>query len=171
MQRFIGLALAAFVLAACLPFPLENPFSTEQPQQNPCSMVWATEDRPDIAQKVQDGLTAAGYAPLSVSAGVFGEACYSNGRRTSGVGELETTVTIEMAVADVHDQEQLGDLAAGIADVLLSLDIPGARKKIKLSFITPDRRKDLFFDLSDVRNIRQQGVHGAAFLAAIGGSK
>lgn len=171
MQRFIGLALAAFVLAACLPFPVDAPPSNGQSQQNPCAMVWATEERPDIAQRVQDGLTAAGYAPLSVSAGVFGEACYSNGQQTSGVGALETTVTIGMAVADVHDQEQLGDLAAGIADVLLSLDIPGARKKIDLSFITPDSRGRLFFDLSDARNLRWQGVHGAAFLEAIGGLK
>ncbi len=107
----------------------------------------------------------------AVSAGVFGEACSSNGQQTSGGGELETTVTVGMAVADVHDQEQLGDLAAGIADVLLSLDIPGARKKIDLSFITPDSRGKLFFDLSNARNLRRQGVHGAAFLEAIGGLK
>lgn len=170
MQRAIGLALTAFVLAACLPFPLDGPPSNGQTQQNPCAMVWATEARPDIAQRVQNGLTTAGYAPLSVGASVFGEACYSGGQQTSGVGELETTVTIGMAVADANDQEQMGDLAAGIVDVLISLDIPGARKKINLSFVTPDSRRDLVFDLSDARNVRQQGVHGAAFLIAIGGS-
>lgn len=74
-----------------------------------------------------------------------------------------------MVIADVNDLEQLGGLSDGIADVLLLRKIPGARKKVNLSCITSDRRRDLFFDLSDVQNVRQQGVHGAAFLEAIGG--
>jgi hypothetical protein len=97
--------------------PLITPATTDvTPTFAGCAYVWASHELPDVSDLVQAAFKAAGLDATG-SANAYGEDCvYEDGTRTFSA--METDFRVKLAVADVKDQQELGNSVSAVMNVL-----------------------------------------------------
>ncbi len=167
MRKFISIILPVLLLAACN-FPHLTPaWGISPANSQKCSYKWATQPLPDLTEKVQAAVNAAGMRDVHATAEVYGENCIdSQTNQPVSFNALETDFHITAYVVDLTDKDELGDLLQKvlvILDVFPTGKIPGPQPgNINISFQTSSDRLNLMFTVTAERSARLQGLQGAA---------
>jgi hypothetical protein len=172
MRKIIAILLPVLILAACdLPRSAPKigvPPATEAPSQ-PCAFNWATQPLPELSKQVQEAMEAAGLTNITVRAEAYGETCTSGQpSQTPSFGALETDFHITVKVLDLTHKEDLGILLEKILVVLDAFpigEIPGPQPGyVGISFQADGEELNLWFQSTDGKTARDQGLKGAALL-------
>jgi len=94
--------------------------STEiTPTSGNCAYVWASQELPNLSQKVYQALQAVD-PNITGNAYAYGENCvYSDGHSTFGA--METDFRVKISVQDLKDENALGDWIARVMGVITNL--------------------------------------------------
>ena len=179
---FLVLIIAALALSACRG-PGEQAALTETPtatltappagqqELTPCAFTWATQSLPEVSQQVQSSLEAAGLSPTAVRAEAYGENCVEADGTIRSFSAMETDFHLQLSVADLSDQQALGDL---LEKVLVVIDqfppgkVPGPQTGyIGVEFSAGQDTLNLWFTARAGQSARTQGLHGADLVAAL----
>lgn len=111
--------------AALLQGKLSAPVATETPAEAPtqayegCAYVWASQAAPDLSETFS-ALVKELDSRAQARASFFGEDCvYADGRREFHA--METDFYVRLPVADLTDEEAMGNWMARVLPVVLSL--------------------------------------------------
>jgi len=107
--------------------------STAQPsptatyeQHEFCSWAWATRPAPELAQRVQTNINAAGIANVSVTATIYGEDCRSSVTgEVLHFGEMFTQFSIEIVVEQGVDTSTYDATVRSVINSIPRSEIPG----------------------------------------------
>ncbi|MEW5940804.1 MAG: hypothetical protein AB1750_14135 [Chloroflexota bacterium] len=136
---------------------------------DPCYYTWAYEPLPEISAEFQDALQAV-IPNAEGRAQAYGEKCVKKDH-TSTFSAMETDFNVTLPVPDLTDDEAIGQLVEQVlevADQFAPPRVPGPNDGIVTFFVTsgPDNR--IFrVTIPRGRELREQGLHGAALLQAI----
>jgi hypothetical protein len=121
--------------------------STNTPDVTPtyegCYYVWASQDMPELSQKLQDSLRLLG-PNVTGGAYAFGEDCvYGDGRRTFGA--METDFRVEVKVKNLKDEQALGTWIFKVMQVIEQLppeELPGGQPgRVEFTFAVSDTER------------------------------
>jgi hypothetical protein len=167
---FFCLLLTACNLPASTPNQATAP-ATEPPDQ-PCAFQWATRSLPELSDRVQQAVQAAGLEGVTGHAEAYGEACSTgNPKLTPSFGAMETDYRFTLKVASLDDRDALGERLERILAILDGFPVgttPGPQPGyVGVSFVAPQDTLNLWFRRVDSQNALAQGLHGAALLDAL----
>ena len=151
------------------PEVLDGATDTAIPQPEPCGYQWAYQDLPELTAEFDDAIKSLN-PEASGRAQAFGENCVqADGDSTFGA--METDFYVILSVADLNDNEALGNL---IAQVLPALEhfatgsVPGPKDGfIEFTFRVGEDQRVLRVPLPLGREVREKGISGAELIAAV----
>ena len=118
MHLTVATLFLVLLMAACT-VPYSTPATQTAPtnSQN-CAYVWATQPLPDLTEKVQAAINAAGLAGVNATAEAFGENCIDpQTNKTRSFATMETDFHITAKVTDLTNTDNLGKLLEKILPV------------------------------------------------------
>jgi hypothetical protein len=170
MRKIIAILLPVLILAACnlprhTPYPGVTP-ATDKSANQPCYFNWATQPLPELSEKIQDAINAAGLRGVLATAEAYGEDCYdSQTNKPVSFGALETDFHITAKVTNLTNKDDLGN---SLEKILVVLDafpigkIPGPQPGyINVSFQTGSDELNIMFTVTAGTTARALGLHGA----------
>jgi hypothetical protein len=127
----------------------EAPFAafteTATATYEPCAYMWASHDDLNLSPKIDEAVRAI-ESTASASAKRFGEDCvYADGHSTFGT--METDFYIYFPAEDLSKEENLGDLARQVMDIIIALpedDVQGNKGFVEFSFGKTDTEQIVF---------------------------
>jgi hypothetical protein len=135
----------------------------------PCAYAWAYQEAPGVPERARQALEAAGLAPTSVAAQVFGENCVGADGAVRQFLTMGTTVTAELPVADLADQAALGELVATVTAALSGMgETPGGELEARLIFSAGGETRALQYAIRIAQQHIEAGSSGAELLALLG---
>ena len=167
MHRTVATLVLVLLMAACT-VPYSTPATRTAPT-NPqnCAYVWATQSLPDLTEKVQSAINAAGLAGVNATAEAYGENCIDpQTNLPRSFATLETDFHITAQASDLANTDKLGELLEKILSVLDGFPvgkIPGPQPGIiNISFRAGEAESNLSFTGAAGKSARKLGLHGAA---------
>jgi hypothetical protein len=126
------------------------------PTSDNCAFVWASQELPDLSQKVAQALQAVD-PNITGSAYAYGENCvYGDGHSTFGA--METDFRVKITVQDIKDENSLGNWIARGMDVITKLppdQLSGPQPgRVEFAF-TKSESEILYLNVS-IANYRKQ---------------
>ena len=113
MKR-LTLSLCLILLIGCSPAPTATP-----PTAEPCGYMWASQNLTNLTLDLQDAIQNV-QPEAQAYAFAFGEDCvYTDGRRTFTA--METDFNVTLPVADLTDEDALGEWITKTMQVIESL--------------------------------------------------
>jgi hypothetical protein len=167
MRQTVAMLCSVLLLAACSgPQPVPVTRIATANSQN-CSYSWATQALPDLTEKVQSAINAAGLKGASATAVAYGENCIDpQTNKTLGFATMETDFYITVQVADLTNKENLGGTLERILSILDAFPVgkvPGPQPGyIAISFQAGKDESNLSFTVLAGKSARLLGLHGAA---------
>ena len=169
--------LLALLLAACTDLPISQqpgitPATGTPAASGNCSFNWATQPLPDLTEKVQASIKAAGLRDVSVVAEAYGENCYdSNTNQPVSFAALETDFHISIKVDDLKDKTSLGNLLDKVLVIMDAFPVgktPGPQPGlINVSFQSGSNELNLSFPVTLGKTAREKGLQGAELLETL----
>jgi hypothetical protein len=169
MHKTFAVLFSVLLLAACgVPPSIPGSLTAPANSQN-CAYVWNTQPLPDLTEKVQSAIDAAGLSDVKANAQAYGEDCIDpQTNKPSGFATMETDFRITAQVADITDFDNMGGLLEKVLFVLDAFPlgkIPGPQPGyINISFQSGKSELNLSFTAAAGKSARQQGLHGAALV-------
>ena len=169
MRQFFAILLSVLILAACtVPQSIPDTPTVSANSQN-CIYAWATQPLPELSEKVQAAISAAGLTGVNANVEAYGENCIdSQTNRSVRFSTLETDFYIIVKVANLTDEDNMGNFLEKILVVLDTFPagkIPGPQPgNIAVSFRTGSDELNLLFTVSAGKSARLQGLRGAKLL-------
>ena len=179
--KTICLAGLCLVLTACSPStePLTptafvTPTPTAALAPTDCIWNWNTRPLDDLSRQVQTALESVDVTGATASAVAFGEDCIDpHSGEVKRFATMETDFHFTLPTSDLEDLDELGHLAETVLEVLDSFpteSTPGPQPGyVGLTFVADGETLHLWFKVTRADEARQQGLHGAALLEALGG--
>lgn len=133
------------------------------PTSESCAYVWASQELPDLSQKVYNALQAVD-TNLTGNAYAYGENCvYADGHNTFAA--METDFRVKVSVSDLKDEKALGDWIANAMGAIMKLptdDVPGPQPgRVEFDF-SKSETENLFLNISIARYQKlAPGISGA----------
>jgi hypothetical protein len=137
----------------------------------PCYFNWAYQDLPEVSQQFEAVLRAAlGDALVRATAGAYGENCYAyDTNQVVYFAAMETDYYVTLAVANINDDEALGNLVMLIFPALEQFPVgstPGGNPGIiNLIIQSGEQTRYLNFPRKQIEAL--QGLTGAALITAL----
>lgn len=180
MRRIIIFLIIICSLAACN-FPNRAIEPTQTPDAGmPCAFNWASQALPELSERVQAAIQAAGLKGVNARMEAFGENCYdANTNKVVSFAVMETDFHVTATVRDLNNKDDLGNLLEKILVVLDDFPvgkIPGPQPGyINISFQSSSQptgqsaagELNIMFLVPAGKSARAQGFHGAALLEAL----
>jgi hypothetical protein len=150
--------------------PVGSPTSTET--NAPCGYMWATQPLPELTDMVQQALLATGLKDINGRAEAYGENCMdAKTGKARSFATMETDFRISLSVADLTDQQALGQVVEQILAVIDRFpvgQVPGPQPGyIGINFTAAGDRLNLWFRRTESDAARQKGLKGTDLLAAL----
>jgi len=169
MRKTFVVLFSVLLLTACsvdrsIPGSRTSPANSQN-----CAYVWDTQPLPDLTEKLQSAIDAAGLLGVKATAEAYGEDCIDPQTNIPrGFATMETDFYITAQVADITDMDNLGGLLEKVLSVLDAFPlgkIPGPQAGyINFSFQSGKAETNLRFTASAGNAARLQGLHGAALV-------
>jgi hypothetical protein len=165
MHRTFTAIFIILLLAACTFLQSTPATRTATADSQNCFYAWATQPLPDLTEKVQSAINAAGLKDVSATALAYGENCVDpRTNQPRGFTIMETDFHISAKVADLTKINNLGGLLEKILAVLDAFPpgkIPGPQPgTIAISFQSGKAEAHLSFTISAGKSARLLGLHG-----------
>ena len=167
MHRTVATLILILLLAACtVPQSIPATRIATTSSQN-CMYVWATQALPDLTEKVQSAIHAAGLTGVRVTAEAYGEDCIDpQTNKTRSFSTMETDFRITAQVVDLTNLDNLGGLLEKVLSILDAFPVgkvPGPQPgNIAISFQSGKAESNLNFTVLAGKSARLLGLHGAA---------
>jgi hypothetical protein len=132
------------------------------PASENCAYVWASQELPDLSQKVYQSLQTLD-ANITGNAYAYGENCvYADGHSTFGA--METDFRVKVSVTDLKDENALGDWIVRVMGVITKLppnELSGPQPgRVEFDFHKSDT-ENLFLNVSIAKYQKQpSGLSG-----------
>jgi hypothetical protein len=135
-----------------------------------CGFVWARQSLPDLSQEFDKALKealpqASGYAQ------VYGENCINNQGEVMRFLAMETDFYVTLKVADLEDQQELGNSIEQILEVIAQFPVtetPGPQPGyVGLTFETPGDAVRLWFTQLEAQAAMDHGLRGEELYLAL----
>ena len=128
---------------------------------------------PELTDRLQAALDAAGIPGATATAYAFGENCLDQSGTVRRFARMENDFDIRLEVADLQDLDALGNLMEQVLAVLDVLppesDPPPQPGRIGLKFSTRNIEGIwLYFMEEELEAARGRGLHGKTLLEALG---
>jgi hypothetical protein len=151
-----------------------TPTPTTALSQTDCVWNWNTRSLDDLSAEVLAALQAEDVTGATASAVAFGEDCVDpHTGEVLRFATMETDFHFTLPVSDLGGREELGRLVEKVLEVLDSFpteSTPGPQPGyVGLTFVMDGETLNLWFKITRADDVRQQGLHGAALLEALGG--
>lgn len=166
----LGIFARTRVPSAPTPEPAtDDPYLSVPGSANPCAYTWAYKDLPEIGAEFQAGARAV-LPEAKAHATAFGENCVAaDGSATFNA--METDFYLLSAVDDLYDNERLGEVVEKIlviTDGFAPPRVPGRQAGfVEFTFWNGSEQRILRVPISEGKQFREQGLHGAQLLEAI----
>ena len=148
--------------------PTEPPTASVAANQ-PCAYTWAYKDLPEISAEFEAAVQAV-HPEASARAMAFGEDCVA-ADGSSTFGAMETDFYVILSVADLTDDEILGNFIERILPIMdnfATLRVPGPKEGfVEFTFRNGENQRVLRVPIPLGRQLREQGLRGAELLGAI----
>lgn len=139
-----------------------------KPEKSPsglCTYNWATESLPDQTVLLQEALQKESIAFLSAWAEAFGENCNdSDSNLGLSFSTMETDFHISVAVNDLNNKEELGNIAYEIISTILDFPhgtFPGPNPGyIGINYKSVSSELNLWFQISFIQEDIIHGMNG-----------
>jgi len=133
------------------------------PTSESCAYVWASQELPDLSQKVYDALQAVD-TNLTGNAYAYGENCVDAGGHGTFTA-METDFRVKVSVSDLKDEKALGDWIASAMGAITKLpadEVPGPQPgRVEFAF-TKSETETLFLNVSIAKYQKlAPGISGA----------
>ena len=159
---------------------LPQPAGTDEPlviavtpgveTSNPCAFTWAYRDLPDVSAELESALKAV-IPEASAHVSAFGEDCVSADGRAVRFSALETDFYVVIPVADLQDNETLGNRIAQILPLMDNFplsNVSGPKEGfLEIVFRAGEDQRVFRIPLPLGRELREQGLRGAELIGAI----
>lgn len=137
-----------------------------------CGYQWATQPLPDVTQKIQTRLAKSDLPAMEVNAAAYGENCFLSDGTIDHFSAKETDLYFTVSVADVSDQQALGDLTEkiiGFVEQIPASTLTGPQEGyVQINFSShPAGMLSLWFQPSAGRTAIAQGLHGADLISKL----
>jgi hypothetical protein len=143
------------------------------PAYQECGWQWATQDLPDVTQRLSAALDGAGIAYTGAYAYAFGENCLNAQGEVQYFATKETDFDLTLPVSRLDDRESVGNLLADVLAVLVRDFAPDATPgpqpgQITLSVSVGSREARLTVPQGQAADVVARGLRGSALLDALG---
>lgn len=152
------------------PPAIENgPSPTVSGAPGQCSYSWAYESLPEITTEFQAAVQIL-IPEAEARASAFGENCVREDG-SSTFGAMETDFYVTISVADLHNNDALGNLVEQILSVTDGFDhsrIPGPKDGfVEVIFQSGTERRIVRVPIPLGKQLREQGLRGAELFKAV----
>ncbi|HVO71199.1 MAG TPA: hypothetical protein VMT24_14210, partial [Aggregatilineaceae bacterium] len=138
-----------------------------------CGWQWATQDLPDVTQRLSAALDGSQVAYTRVYAYAFGENCLNGQGEVQYFATKETDFDLALPVSSWSDRESVGDLMADVLAILVRDIAPGSTPgpqpgQITLLVSDGSREARLTVQHGQAADIVARSLRGSALLAELG---
>jgi len=154
-----------------------TPALTGTPTENiDCAFVWSSRTLTNVSVDVVQAFRSAGYDEVEVEASAYGRDCLDpRSNRVVHFTPLQTDFYINVATANIHDPQELGEWVEKILRVLKAFPpgtVPGPNPgNIGISFINSPDSTDLWFTRSRGESLVKEGLKGGDLYNALQGAQ
>lgn len=167
MQRIRhALLFWTLILSACAP-PVVSPVTVSSPTLPPattespsipqdCGYQWANQDLPELSASFEKSIQAL-QPEAQANAYAFGENCVRADGTIAGFSAMETDFNINLQVADLTNEDTLGEWIVKIMEVIESIppeQIVGPRPgRVSIAFRSNDNQKFINFYVNQYQDL------------------
>jgi hypothetical protein len=179
MKPWIACLLTLLLLTGCnlplTPTPAASLGTTEGPASgpdpnHPCAFTWARQPLPELSDQLQQAIRKI-QLDASARAEAYGENCVDEQGEVVYFTAMETDLYISFPVTDLQDRPALGELldqTLTILDEFPADQTPGPQPGyVSLRFETKDDTLNLWFPVTQAKQLRQDGKQGVELLKSL----